>query len=37
MIHIAMKYRDRIDTSLFQPKVNWRKTRNERKASEGAG
>ena len=31
MIHIAMKYRDRIDTSLFQPKVNWRKTRNERK------
>jgi UDP-sulfoquinovose synthase len=32
MIHIAMKYRDRIDTSLFQPKVNWRKTRNERKS-----
>ncbi len=32
MIHIATKYRDRIDTSLFQPKVNWRKTRNERKA-----
>jgi len=31
MIHIAMKYRDRIDTSLFIPKVNWRKTRNERK------
>jgi len=36
MIHIAMKYRDRIDTSLFIPKVNWRKTRNERKAEKGA-
>lgn len=35
MIHIAMKYRDRIDTSLFIPKVNWRKTRNERKAEKG--
>ncbi len=33
MIHIAMKYRHRIDTSLFQPRVNWRKTRNERKAT----
>ncbi len=33
MIHIAMKYRHRIDTSLFQPKVDWRKTRNERKAT----
>jgi UDP-sulfoquinovose synthase len=36
MIHIAMKYRDRIDTSLFTPKVNWRKTRNERKSEKGA-
>ena len=36
MIHMAMKYRDRIDTSLFIPKVNWRKTRNERKAEKGA-
>jgi UDP-sulfoquinovose synthase len=35
MINIAMKYRDRIDTSLFVPKVNWRKTRNERKAQTG--
>ena len=33
MINIAMKYRDRIDTSLFTPKVNWRKTHNERKAA----
>ncbi len=36
MIHIATKYRDRIDTWSFQPKVNWRKTRNERKAEKGA-
>jgi UDP-sulfoquinovose synthase len=36
MIHIAMKYRDRIDTGLFIPKVNWRKSRNERKAEKGA-
>ena len=35
MIHIAMKYRHRIDTCLFQPQVNWRKTRNERKAEDG--
>jgi UDP-sulfoquinovose synthase len=33
MIHIAMKYRDRIDTALFQPRVDWRKTRNERKVA----
>ena len=33
MIHIAMRYRHRIDTSLFQPRVDWRKTRNERKAT----
>jgi UDP-sulfoquinovose synthase len=32
MINIAMKYRDRIDTSLFQPRVDWRKTKNERKS-----
>ncbi len=33
MIHIAMRYRHRIDTGLFQPRVNWRKTRNQRKAT----
>jgi UDP-sulfoquinovose synthase len=33
MIHMAMRYRHRIDTSLFQPRVNWRKTRNERRAT----
>jgi UDP-sulfoquinovose synthase len=33
MIHIAMKYRDRIDTALFQPRVNWRKTHNQRRVT----
>jgi len=33
MIHIAIKYRDRIDTALFQPRVNWRKTHNQRKVA----
>lgn len=36
MINIAIKYRDRIDTALFQPRVDWRKTRNERKAMKAA-
>ena len=30
LIHIAVRYRDRIDTSLFQPQVNWRHPKNER-------
>jgi UDP-sulfoquinovose synthase len=30
LMNIAVKYRDRIDTSLFLPQVNWRHTRNER-------
>ena len=30
LIHIAIQYRDRIDTSLFVPTVFWRKARNER-------
>jgi UDP-sulfoquinovose synthase len=29
LMNIALKYRDRIDTSLIQPRVNWRRTRNE--------
>ncbi len=33
LINVAMKYRDRIDASLFMPRVNWRNTRNERRAS----
>jgi len=31
LMNIAMKYRDRIDESLFAPQVNWRNTRNPRK------
>jgi UDP-sulfoquinovose synthase len=29
LMNIALKYRDRIDLSLIQPYVNWRRTRNE--------
>jgi len=32
LINIAIQYRDRIDTSLFLPRVNWRKATNDRKA-----
>ena len=28
LLNIAVKYRDRIDTSLFLPQVNWRHTKN---------
>jgi UDP-sulfoquinovose synthase len=31
LIGIAIRYRDRIDTSLFPPQVNWRKHTNERR------
>jgi UDP-sulfoquinovose synthase len=31
LMNIAVKYRDRIDESLFLPQVNWRSPRNERK------
>ncbi|HEY4046437.1 MAG TPA: NAD-dependent epimerase/dehydratase family protein [Acidobacteriaceae bacterium] len=30
LIEIAIRYRDRIDPSLFLPRVNWREARNER-------
>ena len=30
MINIALKYRDRIDTSVFMPQVNWRNASNSR-------
>jgi UDP-sulfoquinovose synthase len=30
LVGIAVRYRDRIDTSLFMPRVDWRKTRNDR-------
>jgi UDP-sulfoquinovose synthase len=32
LIEIAVRYRDRIDTSLFLPRVNWRDPRNDRAA-----
>ncbi len=36
LMNIALKYRDRIDTSLIQPHVNWRRTRNELRSKEHA-
>jgi UDP-sulfoquinovose synthase len=35
LIGIAMRYRDRIDASLFAPQVNWRKGTNERTIGAG--
>ncbi len=32
LMNIAMKYRDRVDTAMMMPKVNWRSARNERNA-----
>jgi len=37
LMNIALKYRDRIDTSLIQPRVNWRRTRNELRSKENVG
>jgi UDP-sulfoquinovose synthase len=31
LINIALRYRDRIDPSLFAPQVNWRSTQNDRR------
>jgi UDP-sulfoquinovose synthase len=31
LIEIAIRYRDRIDSSLFLPRVNWRHTKNDRR------
>ena len=36
LLNIALKYRDRIDTSLIQPRVNWRRTRNKLRSQERA-
>jgi UDP-sulfoquinovose synthase len=33
LLNIAMAHRDRIDSSLFMPRVNWREARNERRAA----
>jgi hypothetical protein len=30
LLNIAIEYRDRIDSSLFMPQVNWRNARNDR-------
>ena len=40
LLNIAIRYRDRVDPSLFMPKVNWRNARNERRpkaAAQAAG
>jgi UDP-sulfoquinovose synthase len=31
LLNIAIEYRERIDTSLLLPRINWRKSRNDRK------
>jgi UDP-sulfoquinovose synthase len=31
LVNIAIEYRDRIDTSLFMPQVDWRKSTNQRR------
>ena len=35
LVNIAMKYRDRVDTSVIMPQVNWRNPHNERRTQEG--
>jgi len=35
LVNIAMKYRDRVDTSVILPQVNWRNPHNDRKVREG--
>src|SRR5687767_4191974 len=34
LMNIAVRYRDRVDRSLFMPRVNWRRTRNDRREPE---
>ena len=36
LMNIAVKYQDRIDTSIFLPQVNWRNARNERRQQAAA-
>ena len=31
LMNIAVQYRERVDTSLFMPRVDWRRTRNDRR------
>jgi UDP-sulfoquinovose synthase len=35
LLSVALKYRERIDASLMLPRVNWRSTRNDRRAAQG--
>jgi UDP-sulfoquinovose synthase len=35
LVNIAMKYRDRVDTSVILPQVNWRNPHNDRHVKEG--
>jgi UDP-sulfoquinovose synthase len=34
LVNIAITYRDRVDPTLFVPSVNWRRSRNARRASD---
>jgi hypothetical protein len=36
LMNIALKYRDRIDSSMMMPKVNWRQPRNDRQPQASA-
>jgi UDP-sulfoquinovose synthase len=36
LLNVAVEYRDRVDSSLFMPRVNWRNARNDRKQSVAA-
>jgi hypothetical protein len=36
LMNIALKYRDRIDSSMMMPQVNWRQARNDRQLQTGA-
>jgi UDP-sulfoquinovose synthase len=36
LLNVAVEYRDRVDQSLFMPRVNWRNARNDRKQSVAA-
>jgi len=33
LINVALRYQDRIDSALFEPQVNWRQARNDRRVS----
>jgi UDP-sulfoquinovose synthase len=35
LMNIALRYRERVDTSMMMPKVNWRQTRNDRQTQTG--